>query len=470
MADTIATCNKAGDFIPFPKISGKTTDFLLNLHRLKDSRKLHESTIELKGTVKLHGMHADIVFGLKDSTAKPTFQSRNRVCDPEESMQGWPRNIATRSLELSALVTNILNRFKDRNPLIPVDNDKPLIIAGEWIGPKVQPGVGVSHISARFIIIAIQVNGVWQPDADYAEIEEPSAAIYSILRVPQYAVRLDISDRRPNNPALLEIQQLSDEVEKACPYAAHFGIHKSKGEGIVWKPNIPEGLADPKYWLKTKGPASGPENRINNLLTGSNTDKIAATANEAARKWLTERRIEQSFEYIREMGHANTARSEREFIKWATNDIVNEEKSTIAEIMESDLTFEKLLRQEIYCRARQAFLTRPKRNRKTIGLPKASAWYCIDNVQPLPMIFGKNPEQLQTASTAVADAIDRIVPLQIDPAETPQQVRTANPRVTHKTPEPETVDAVGAEQATLPVKEMTNEERFLQAMANMGLS
>lgn len=330
----------------FPKISGKARDFLKQLGSLKAQNSLPAKLV-MEGTVKLHGSHADIVFDLNQTSTGWTFQSRNRICSPTERF--WPSIIAKHTDELSILKENILARFQEQNPETQIDRTKPLIVAGEWIGPKVQKGVGVSELSYRFVICTIQINGVWQNDADYAGVEAPAASIYNVLRVPQYQVELDTSDLTMTNPALLDMQNLADEVEADCPFAATFGVFKSRGEGIVWKPGTPEGRADARYWLKTKGPIIGPENRIRTTtMIADTTEKVITSQDLQAiiTCWVTDRRLQQAEEFITEM-RVDQQKSPKVFRRWIADDILKEEATEIEELKKVFPGIEQMLRQKV---------------------------------------------------------------------------------------------------------------------------
>lgn len=331
----------------FPKISGKATEFINHLKALKRAGKLSTASIDIEGTVKLHGMHVDIVFSpaSPDSHAEIVFQSRNKVCAADASQHGWPSHIAQYNSTLITLKNQILARYTKFNKQVNFYPDQALIIvAGEWIGHKVQKGVGISELSHRFVILTVQINGVWQHDLDYADIEAPEAAIYNVQRVPTYHVLLDCDDLTINNPALLQMQQLADEVEKCCPFAEVFGIQNSMGEGIVWKPNVPEARYSAKYWLKTKGPLFGPENRI--LPATDNTLNMSLTAGQAARKWLTNRRVEQGFEYLNEMQVTRKSQY-KVFKQWVIDDILVEERGEIADLTSQQSDFQKDLQQHL---------------------------------------------------------------------------------------------------------------------------
>ena len=353
MASNTAKPAELGDNA-FPKISGKAKDFLRRLQDLKDGGKLPAGTIDMEGTVKLHGMHADIVFDLQapdSNEAAITFQSRNRICDLDSSQHGWPINIAEHTSALHDLKNQVLNRYADRDSTTFLDTTKPLIIAGEYIGPKVQKDVAVSELPPHFVILSVQINGVWQQDSHYADIEALGANIINVQRVPPYVVKFDPSNLTLSNPALHEMQRLADEVEAECPFAASFGI-KGRGEGIVWKLGTPEGMASARYWLKTKGPQFGPENRIKPISAAD--EKAKDDIDAAAAAWVSERRIEQAFEYLAEMGTPEQARKTT-FINWIRADILKEEATEIEQMKKKIPGVEKTLKQKLGGLAGAAF-------------------------------------------------------------------------------------------------------------------
>lgn len=348
----------------FPKISGKHTDFLANLQKLKAEGKL-PPILDLEGTTKLHGMHADIVYDLNRPQTNPaasnqaiTFQSRNRICSPDENQQGWPRNVAQFPDALTYLQDRILTRFAERNPKEPINRSFPLIIAGEWIGNRVQKDVGLAQLSTRFVILSIQLNGLWQKDSDYADIEATRAKIYSVFRAHQTVLKFDTSNITDTNPTLFEMQRLADAVELSCPFSAAFGVPNARGEGIVWKPGVPAARASAKYWLKTKGPVFGKENRIDATKIAADKAKNL-TIGDAASRWVTPRRVEQGFEYLNEMDmDPNTQACLKEFVNWVVNDVMVEEAGDIEAFRGRFEDAEGTVRRKVACLARDAFLGR----------------------------------------------------------------------------------------------------------------
>lgn len=343
----------------FPKISGKHQDFLHQLTRLKAAGQLPE-ILDLEGTVKLHGMHADILFDLPNTEdhneqAIVRFQSRNRICPANENSQGWPVQVVQHGIALKYLKDETLHIFRTQNPNTDIDTRFPLIIAGEWVGGKVQRSVGLAHLTPRYVILSVSVNGVWQKDADYKDLQYPKADIYNVFSCGSMVLKMDTNDLSESNSLFFEMQRLADEVESCCPFAAHFGIPRSRGEGIVWKPGTKEGRANPKCWLKVKGPISGKENRIDPARVAEDQRKNASV-DEYVTHWVTPRRLEQGFEYLLEMQLDPTRQSLKEYIDWVVNDIMTEEKSEIEQLKRRWPDIEKILKTKIGRAARGAYL------------------------------------------------------------------------------------------------------------------
>lgn len=235
----------------YPKISGKPKNLLgafAKYQRFSKTRRV--SSISLTGTVKLHGTHGDIRI-----EADNTIHLQTRNMDdltPALDNYRFLDFIQLAKAEIIELKKQIHARFLKLNPKSKIYDGHPLIIAGEWIGPKIQKDVAVSAFPERyFVIISISINNEWQPDELYSDIENESVYIVNVSRGGFYHETVQLSNPEP---AFAKMQALADSVEKECPFAKTFGII-GLGEGIVWKPAAPL-CHDAKYWLKLKGPIS----------------------------------------------------------------------------------------------------------------------------------------------------------------------------------------------------------------------
>jgi hypothetical protein len=347
----------------YPKITNKLADvrqLLVKEGRVSEHTKSKENdvetyiytpdTLEIVGTVKLHGTHADIVIHSNDTII---FQSRNQ--------QTLTRNrdncgfVAAMELQHQAIL-QVRNRYHERFcsliPATPISEDEPLILAGEWIGQGIQKHVAIVELPRKFVIISASLNGTWLPDEAYADIHDEKHNIYHISRSGFYHSTL-----RLNNLAesMRVLEELTANVEKECPFALTFNV-TGKGEGIVWKfvdyPNMPES------WFKVKGLEFTPTQK-------PPTDPIKAAALEArkgkagalASRAVTEVRLEQAWDYLKEMGVRRDNKATGVFLKWIVEDVMTEEKS---EIGEKGIE-EKVLNGEITQLARPWFLNRVMR-------------------------------------------------------------------------------------------------------------
>lgn len=239
----------------YPKISGKHADFIANIeyHRENSPTFPKDATnIPLVGTVKLHGTHNDIVIHA-DNTIQ--LQSRNVAnLGLENDSYNFAKIMIPLRPEILILKKRIHSRFKERNPGVAIEDEQPLIIAGEWIGPGVQKAVAISELPKRLlVIISLCINGKWQPDEDYADISHPEVGIYHVSRGGWYRGSIPLGDVEQMKAALETLQPFGDEVERECPFGKTFGLI-GQGEGIVFKPTLGTLGEDARFWLKVKGP------------------------------------------------------------------------------------------------------------------------------------------------------------------------------------------------------------------------
>jgi hypothetical protein len=320
----------------FPKITGKVDELIEN-YSYKFGTEY--PTIKLTGTVKLHGTHADIVIE-PDSTIR--IQSRNRLSlDIEHDNY----NVATSLLPLRKEVLELRNEVRDKwyqlyAPEKLHEND-PVILAGEWIGPGVQKKVAIANLPQKcFVILAVSINGEWQDDEDYANIYNETVGIYNISRGGFYREVLDFKDPETLEACKEKLLAHTLDVEKECPFAKSFGV-SGLGEGIVWKAHYPLSQ-DPRFWLKTKGP----EHRI------THTDKLkkakmnkdgAERAKTFAEAAVTEMRLQQTWDYLGEMGIKRDKSGIQAFNQWLVKDVEVEEKKDIVDMSVDKVALKKAI-------------------------------------------------------------------------------------------------------------------------------
>ncbi|KAH6668176.1 hypothetical protein B0J14DRAFT_156589 [Halenospora varia] len=339
----------------FPKI-GKLSDFVdAYKYKIKtETENCHfdfsNTIVPLVGTVKLHGAHADIVIDQYDTVV---LQSRNMV---GLTAQKDVYDIAKSMFSLKPQARTLKKRFRDRfrklNPGIPIDEEHPTIIAGEWIGPGVQKNVAISNLPRKvFVILSVSINNSWLPNGPYADICDETVGFYNISRGGFYKADLNLGAVEECHEVLMKHTL---DVEKACPFGESFGI-SGIGEGIVWKAKHPLGN-DAKYWFKTKGPlhAISTTDKLKKQPNGNQSEQ--SKANEFAKACVTEMRLQQGWDTMIEKGIPTNMKNMPEFFKWMWRDILDEE----AKGMEALSVNKDLLKKKVVWMSKEWYLKKQR--------------------------------------------------------------------------------------------------------------
>lgn len=132
-----------------------------------------------------------------------------------------------------------------------------------------------------------------------------------------------------------EARRLTAEVEKRCPFGAAMGV-EGPGEGIVWTPaegvdSVPNG---PAFWIKTEAEDFEGRAARKNEKAAKPLDELEkeATAKAFAERACHERRLEQDWDYLREVHLERDMKSMQMFLSWVAGDVEVEEKEDIAEL------------------------------------------------------------------------------------------------------------------------------------------
>lgn len=254
--------------------------------------------ITFKGTVKLHGTNAAIV-KYKD---RIEYQSRERVL----------------SLDADNCQFMATNSKKDLSDLFYGINFKEYIaFFGEWCGQGIQSGVGISSLPKMFVIFAINVDGAW---IEGRERWDNQQGIYHIDQFPTYTAEIDF-----NAPELIQnkLIALTEEVEKECPVAKHFGV-SGIGEGIVWTATH----NDHHYIFKVKGE----KHSVSKVKTLASVDvEQVESAKQFVESVVTENRLQQGIQVLKERGIELDQKATGDYLRWVISDIAKEENDTIQE-------------------------------------------------------------------------------------------------------------------------------------------
>lgn len=263
------------------------------------------------GTVKIHGTNACIGSHEDDVW----YQSRERIITPESDNAGF----ATAMTVIPDQINDLFSQIRKHN----IDKgEHPVLIFGEWCGGNVQAGVGVTGLPKMFVVFSIKVNDQWLTREDFAKIVFPNEQkIFSIYDFPTWEIEIDFA-----LPTLVQNQlgELTLAVEAECPVAKYFG-NQGIGEGIVWKCVAPF-YNESRYWFKVKGE----KHSVSKVKTLAPVDvEKVQSMNELIETVLTENRLKQGIDKLREMGKEISEKSTGDYIRWIHGDIVKEELDRI---------------------------------------------------------------------------------------------------------------------------------------------
>ena len=277
--------------------------------------------VPYRGRVKLHGSNAAIVCRPDGLRA----QSRNREITPDDDNLGFASfAFAKPTIEV---VRELEVELREANGLEP---DQPLALFGEWIGPGVQKGVGVAELASRqWVLFAVATRGEDDKHKHYFELPSlgvrfASLGIYSIVDGPQWNVELDFGHRAALELASDAIEEATAAIDARCPWAARFGV-EGVGEGLVWQP-IGEHFGDSELFFKSKGTrhqvaARKPKTeRKSSLLDPEQLASVEAFVAYS----VTETRLAQGLDYLREQGLTVEMRNLGPYLKWLAGDILRE--------------------------------------------------------------------------------------------------------------------------------------------------
>jgi hypothetical protein len=312
----------------YPKITTHIYQVVAILRGLDRDREKPGPDVPLEhipiiGTVKLHGTHADILIH-SDNTI--TFQSRNLTnLSIDKDNQGFAAAMSSKTTALLELRDLYLARWKELNPTSALNPSAPVIIAGEWIGTKIQKDVAIAQLSRRFVIVSVNINSTWQKDQNYTDISLPHHDIYNISRAGVYHATLYLEDIKRTAE---EVERLAEEVAARCPFAATFGIN-GDGEGIVWKLVPEEYNANPALWFKSKAGKFKPNFFRPPKKRNTTVEEKRDNAAEMAAVWCSEQRMEQGCDMLREKDIERDLTGLGEWLKWVQEDVLVEERGQI---------------------------------------------------------------------------------------------------------------------------------------------
>jgi hypothetical protein len=308
-------------------------------------------TLFFMGTVKLHGTNSSVVI-------KPDgiiqAQSRKRVLTIDSDNFGFARFVHE---EVGHKVwLEIAEYIKEVYPNVEFESDDSLVVYGEWCGGGIQKGVALSELDKMFVVFGLRIiRGGEEAEDDEREWIDGSTPVSSIpfemfderIRhihgFPGFSMFINFEKPGENVNQMVE---WTNGVESECPVGKHFGV-SGTGEGIVWRCYTP-GYTSSRFWFKVKGE----KHSVSKVKTLApiDTEKMASLE-EFVERTVTEQRLLQGVDHLREMGKELSRKSTGDFLRWVFNDIADEESDT----MEASCLTQKDIGKPISTKARRWF-------------------------------------------------------------------------------------------------------------------
>jgi len=286
-------------------------------------------TLKYRGTVKLHGTNAGIVYDV--ATDSLSFQSRERVLTLTSDNAGFMLHMMKYEQELltgfrDMVFTDNL-RMKEAGLADILTPIKTVAIFGEWCGGSIQKGVALNGLDKMFVVFATKFifedeTTEWVPLEGDEIPGSDVPGMYYIDQFPTFEMEIDFANPEIAQNKMIEI---TEEVEKECPVGKHFGV-SGIGEGVVWTCVSP-GWDDSGTWFKVKG-----EKHANSKVRTLAPVDVEAIQNLKAfvDSVVTENRLEQGLDnLVREQLKPFEMASLGDFIRWVFNDVMKEEMDTI---------------------------------------------------------------------------------------------------------------------------------------------
>lgn len=277
---------------------------------IKTMQYLGWRKINLIGTVKIHGTNSSVGLDLKDNSL--FYQSRNRVLSLDDDNYDFAKYIEDNKSEFLKIFDEIKNK-------INTEKYDSIIIYGELAGKGIQNKVAVSQIDrffAPFSVVGVNKDTVDQLDVKLSVNE--SIRFYPVETFGVYNVQLDLDNV---HLAQQEVKDLTINVENECPVGKYFGV-SGTGEGIVFTDETKQ------YSFKSKGE----KHSVSKVKVIANVDiekinKIKDFVDYS----VTENRLNQGIEYLKEMNKKLDISSIGDFLRWLANDVLKEEQDVITE-------------------------------------------------------------------------------------------------------------------------------------------
>lgn len=255
--------------------------------------------LSFEGTVKLHGTNLGIVEGRAGAPLQ--VQSRNRMLTQDSDNMGSWAFVHQRLGTFQRLLANIR---EDES----VELECSVVVFGELAGRGVQKGVGIAHADVFFALFAVSIGGVFQDFRRFASLADEANRVYNVTCFGLYELSMDVS-----SPLECEdrVNKLTEAVGLDCPAAKYLGV-KGTGEGIMWRCLDCDST---RLWFKSKSQAHS---------VRPTKAPVAECADDMLH-FVTEQRLLQGLEHLKESGLDDSIGNIGRFTRWVSKNVMMEE-------------------------------------------------------------------------------------------------------------------------------------------------
>ena len=257
-------------------------------------------------TVKIHGTNAAVSL---DKSGNMYSQSRSRILSIEQDNVGFC--LWSSQPERQQLFKSIMSTYLEDNDMV--------VIFGEFAGGNIQKGIALNQTEKHFYpfnIATVKDDVVTYLPMEYlAELTKPELQVIAITEFPVHSFSIDF-----NNPDTDAIQTLCDDTEHQCPVGTYHGV-EGIGEGIVLHSE------DYEYRFKVKGEKHKQTSK--RQLALSVDDEQFEDMQDFINQTISESRLNQGIDYLREQNLPINEKSTGAYIKWVWEDLLKEESDNI---------------------------------------------------------------------------------------------------------------------------------------------
>lgn len=298
-------------FVKFPSIG-----HLKNLRKklpyvwLPDSiTQQGNSEVWYEGTVKLHGQNCAIVSRPEEELQ---YQSRNLILD-------GTKGFARFCIDRNPVIDNLISEVRRRS------GGKTVAIFGEYCGPGIQKGVGISQQPDKFFVIfGVKVDSDWQRPEIWREFRSTEYKIYNIRDFEIFEIKINFTNPEAS---IAVTQELAERVGRDCPVARVLGT-PGKGEGIVFQPKYDEkNMFSSRLWFKAKCDDHSCTRPTNPKIQKKNDDQ--EQINDFIESNLNQNRLDNCLETMLERNYHLDKNNTGIFLKILVEDIIDEEGQNI---------------------------------------------------------------------------------------------------------------------------------------------